>query len=325
MASMNINDTTNVTGMTELLSTDIDFDDMDFSKLESEIMNSDDFFEVENKKEHKVDNFIDSINNINIENNSNEIDDFINEDNVVDSNSLNEWSEGESDGEDTPENYQSVQNQFPNWNSETHIPKDKQFKNMTLEQMKQNHVNNVLSGMNDVNDDAQFIDDEADEVEMLQLIEHIDMIRTTLMNEGVDVSRVPEVTINSSKKEAKNVLKILQIKNDRLRYCDVFEEGILGIAYGLESMFDGKKEWFGSKIDLVGWPETVKIKIRRMRYDTSSFVSSVMQGYQVSHGWRIILELLPSIFLYSRDRRIKTNDTLASDADYKNALAKLNF
>ena len=137
------------------------------------------------------------------------------------------------------------------------------------------------------------------------------------------MDRIPDIDADSSRKEAKGVLKILQIKNDRLRYCDMFEEGILACAYGLESVFDGKKEWFGTKIDLVGYSDTVKVKLRRMRYDTSSFVSGVMQGYAIGHGWRIIFELLPSLFLYSRDRRLRTNDNLVSDASYKDAIRDL--
>jgi hypothetical protein len=39
---------------------------------------------------------------------------------------------------------------------------------------------------------------------------------------------------------------------------------------------------------------------------------------------RLALELLPSMFLYSRNRRLTQNDNLVSDNDYKEAISKLN-
>ena len=95
-------------------------------------------------------------------------------------------------------------------------------------------------------------------------------------------------------------------------------------AYGMEYLFDGEKEWFSRRPDLVGWPETVKVKLRRMRYETSTFVQEVMEEYSVSPGFRLLLELVPSMFLYSRRRRISQDDNLATDSDFKNAISQLN-
>jgi hypothetical protein len=214
----------------------------------------------------------------------------------------------------------------PSWqrSSSSHNQVDSQMARMTDEERRQSYINDVIGKLPAVNDDDEkLIRIEEEEDDMARLLEQIDLLMTNLKAEGVDLDRIPEITNDSSKKEARSVLKILQIKNDRLRYCDMFEEAILAGAYGLESMFDGKKEWFGTKIDLIGWPETVKVKLRRMRYDTSSFVSDVMKGYNIGHGWRIIFELLPSLFLYSRDRRLRTNDNLISDESYKDAIREL--
>ena len=200
-------------------------------------------------------------------------------------------------------------------------PHDYQLSRMTNEERKQEHVNKVLNSMHDSDDD--FIDEDEQEEEMAMILERIDLLKGNLEIDGVDISRIQEVDANTSMKDAKRVLRILQIKNDRLRYCDMFEELILSCAYGLESIFDGKKEWFGKKIDLIGYSDTVKVKLRRMRYDTSSFISGVVQDYSLGHGWRIIFELLPSLFLYSRDRRLKNNDNLISDANYREAMRDL--
>lgn len=201
-------------------------------------------------------------------------------------------------------------------------PEDTQLEAMTIEDKKQRHINKVLGNMERVDDDSTFINQEEEDDEVARNLEQIDLLKTNLINEGIDLSRVQDVNHNSPRKEIKSVLRILQIKNDRLRYCDMFEEIILSMAYGMESIFDGKNEYFGSKIDLVGWPESVKVKLHRMRYNTSSFVGDIMKGYNVGHGWRILLELLPSLLLYSRDR-VKNNDNLISDNKYRDALIAL--
>jgi hypothetical protein len=167
------------------------------------------------------------------------------------------------------------------------------------------------------------IDSEDDDDEMVRIIEQIDMLRSTLTSEGIDVSRIPDAGPTTSRKEAKKILKILKIKNDRARSMDFINECFMTVAYLLEQFFDGEREILGKKIDLTGYSDTVKIKLRRMQYDTSIFVSDVMKGYHITSGWRIMFELVPSLIMYSRDRKIKANDTLVSDEDYKKALQGL--
>ena len=201
--------------------------------------------------------------------------------------------------------------------------KDDQLNIMTDEEIKQKQISKVLGKVKTDESDV-LIKQEEDEQEVAEILEQIYLLKSNLEAEGIDIKRIPEVNYNSSKKEIKAVLRILQIKNDRLRYCDMFEEGILACSYFLENIFDGKKEFFGTRIDLVGWPETVKVKLKRMRYDTSTFVGEIMKGYNLNSGWRILFELLPSIFLYSRDRKLKTNDNLISDDKYLDAINQLN-
>jgi phosphate uptake regulator len=219
-------------------------------------------------------------------------------------------------------NYYPNSTARPAWSAT--LPQDEQLSRMTDEERKQEHLNKVLGNIERNTDDNTFIQQEDEEDEMAKIIEKINLLRTNLTNEGVSLEGLTEITANSSKREARSALKVLEIKNDRLRYCDFFEEGILAVAYGLEGVFNGNREIFGSKIDLTGYSDTVKVKLRRMRYDTSNFVSSVMQGYNISSGWRIVLELIPSLFLYSRDRRLKANDNLISDDAYKKAMQDLS-
>lgn len=215
----------------------------------------------------------------------------------------------------------AVKHDSMNWNA--YRPRDEQINSMTMEERKQEHINDVLHDINDK--ELQFdIEREKDEDERASLLEQIDMLKITLEDDGIDISNVPEITKTSSMADVHNVYKILRLKNDRNRYCSFAEELILSGAYGLEYLFDGEKEWFNKKPDLTGWSSTVKVKLRRMRFETSTFVKEVMQEYNMSAGMRLALELIPSMFLYSRKRRVTHNDNLASDSDYKDAISKLN-
>ena len=151
---------------------------------------------------------------------------------------------------------------------------------------------------------------------MSQLLEQIDMLITSLQDEGINISRIPHVDSSSSIKEIESVHKILRLKNDRNRYCSFAEEGILAGAHTLEWLFDGKKTYMGRRPDLRGWSATVNIKLRRMRYDTSTVVSNLMQENDIGSGWRIGLELIPSLFLFSRmkgNQQYNNNNTISNE------------
>jgi len=308
---ININDPKNIIGMGDILADDKN--EIDIDELEKSIINGD-YSSKKNDKFEYDKNFEKELQSINTQFDFNKkpmltFDSPAIKDNTTTSNNI---QINESDSDD--ENIEAWSlNKF----------KDKQLNVITDEEIKQKEINKVLgSPKTEANDDL--IKQEEDEDELAKILEQVDLLKTNLESEGVDLRRIPDVNHLSSIKECKAVLRILQIKNDRLRYCDMFEEGILAGAYFLENIFDGKKEWFGTRIDLVGWPETVKVKLRRMRYDTSTFVGEIMKGYNISSGWRILFELLPSIFLYSRDRRLRTNDNLISDDKYRDAINNLN-
>jgi len=208
-------------------------------------------------------------------------------------------------------------------NNDDYESNDRQLRHMTQEERKQDKINQVLHDIDDR--ELEFnVEKEKDEDDKASLLEQIDMLKITLEDDGVDVSGVPQITKNSSMNDVHNIYKILRLKNDRNRYCSFAEELILSGAYGMEYLFDGKKEWFTKTPDLTGWSSTVKVKLRRMRFETSTFVQEVMQEYNMSAGMRLALELLPSMFLYSRNRRLSQDDNLVSDVEYKNAISKLN-
>ena len=200
---------------------------------------------------------------------------------------------------------------------------DNQLKNMTIEEQKQDKLNHVLRDIDERGVEFN-IDKEREEDDKSSLLEQIDMLKITLEDDGIDISNVPQIGKSSNMKDIQNIYKILRLKNDRNRYCSFAEELILSGAYGLEYLFDGKKDWWGRKPDLTDWSSTVKVKLRRLRYETSTFVSEVMHEYNLSPGFRLALELVPSMFLYSRSRRISQTDNLVNDNQYKDAISNLN-
>ena len=191
---------------------------------------------------------------------------------------------------------------------------------VTEEQKKQKILRHVLDG---VEDQKFSVEKEKEEDDKAILLEQIDMLITNLKDEGIDVSRVPDVDNSSSIEDIENIHKILRLKNDRNRYCSFAEECILAGSHTLEWMFDGKKTYMNRRPDLRGWSATVNIKLRRMRYDTSTFVSGVMQDYNLGHGTRILFELLPSLFLYSKMKKSQYADNLITSDEMNSAIDRI--
>ncbi len=201
---------------------------------------------------------------------------------------------------------------------------DPRLDRITNEEIKAQQIRSVLSEETDDDDtEPNILKMEYEEDEQIKLVESIDELRKILEDDGEDLKNIPKVDLSTSVETARRVFKQLRIKRDRIAGCLIFEESILGVAYGLEHLFDGKKEWFGTKVDLVGWPETIKSKLRSMRFDTSRFVSGVMSEYSISPIWRILLTIVPSMFFYSRDRRIRSSSAAPADADYNTAMNTL--
>ena len=158
-----------------------------------------------------------------------------------------------------------------------------------------------------------------------QMLEEIDFLTNSLEEDGADLSRIPKVNKTSAFDEVESVLKILRHKNDRTRYCSLAEESFLLGAYALEDLFDGKRMFFGRyNPDLTNWHKQVQVKLRRMRYDTSNLVSGVMQDYNIGPGWRIILELIPNMFMHAKRRKSQFGaDTIYNEQELHDAMSAI--
>lgn len=202
-------------------------------------------------------------------------------------------------------------------------PKDKALASITEEERKAQIADRVFGEMKDMEDFD--IQKETDEEEKAELIEEIETLADVLKDEGIDISRIRLPTIDDDMNQIMRARHLLRLKNDRIRSRIFAEEVILASAQGFEHFFDGKKEYFGKRPDLRGWHNTVNIKLRKMRFESSMFVNSMVKTYNISPGIRLLLELLPSMFLYSRTRKRQHNDELMSSVEMSDAMNRIEM
>lgn len=183
---------------------------------------------------------------------------------------------------------------------------------LTQEQTNQKIVDKVLNFSNTNNSDFN-IDDENREDLKLTLLEKIDNLTEELEDDGINLSKIPKVDYHSDLDKIEYVAKLLMLKSNRNRYSNLGEEFILAVAGGLEILCDGKREFLGVKPNLVGYSDVVKVKLRRVKNDTSQIVSNVVEKYEMSPIMTLLIELVPSLFLHSRRRSNQIYDNLYND------------
>jgi len=198
--------------------------------------------------------------------------------------------------------------------------KDPYLHNMTEEECRRKTVMQAYSNRGN----TSYFDIEKSKIddEKTRMLEEIDEIRSIFESndDKMNADRVQHVTINNSVQEIKSALDILKLKNDRAR-CAVFgNELFIGGAKGLGYIFNGKRSFMGVTPDLVGWDATVASKIRRMKCDTANVVSGIINKMGLGSLSRMMLELVPSMFMYSRLRASQRNDNLAIDEQFKSSL-----
>jgi hypothetical protein len=147
------------------------------------------------------------------------------------------------------------------------------------------------------------IEREREEDTKATLLEDIDELLGELERDEVDLSRIPSVNQDSPIALVKKVHKILRMKYDRRRCNSLGKEVILAGAQGLEYICDGKRKIGPFQPDLTGWHNTVRSKLSRMRYETSTIVAGLMQEYNIGPTTRVLMELIPSMILYSHMRK----------------------
>lgn len=161
-----------------------------------------------------------------------------------------------------------------------------------------------------------------------ELLENCCSLRDELKELGINISNIPEPHSSMSKEELERIFRRLRIKNDRKRATTTAEELIFLAAKGAGKIFNGKHEFFGYKLDARGWDAIVKGKFKRMRFDTSAWVSGIMKEYTMSSGMRIGVELVPSLLIClatnkGDDDSPQTAKPTYSDKEWENSIADI--
>jgi hypothetical protein len=164
-----------------------------------------------------------------------------------------------------------------------------------------------------VNDSRYDMADENTSDMKLTLLEKIDNLREELEDDGVPIDKIPRVDFNSQLSEVEYVAKLLMLKANRNRYSNMGEEFILAFSSILETLFNGKRKFFGVAPNLTNCSDIVKVKLRRVKNETSQIVSNVVEKYEISPLTTVMIELLPSIFLHSRRRSLQSAPVWGGD------------
>ena len=191
---------------------------------------------------------------------------------------------------------------------------DTEFLTRTREQDKKKIIKNVIEESNDISLE-QYRENDL----KYRMLADIDSLTSALVNAGDKLERIPTAGRDSTFEEIESVLKLLRRKNDILRYRSFAEEALLLASHGLEELCNGEREWFGRyRPDLRGWHQHVNMKLRRMQHDTGQLVCEYMQEYNVGPLQRILLELVPSMLIYSKTRKENFTRPDITDADVMN-------
>lgn len=183
----------------------------------------------------------------------------------------------------------------------------------TEEQESQKTINSYFSSdlendnkqitNNKVNWDYSNILEEENRDDMkLRLLEKIDNLKEELEDDGINLNKIPSVDFSSKLEDIENTAKLLMLKATRNRYSNMGEEFILAISNGLEILCNGQREFFGVKPDLTNCTDIVKVKLRRVKNETSQIVADVVEKYEIPPLFTVLIELVPALFLHSQRR-----------------------
>lgn len=196
---------------------------------------------------------------------------------------------------------------------------------ITQEQQNQQQINQVMSkfGRGYMNEN---FNKEREIEDKLLLMEKIDFLRGELEDRGIDIKHITIVTQDNSINTIRNIMQILENKYNRHRYYTMANETILSVAHGMEYVFDGNRKIGPWQPDLTGWHNTVRVKLRHMKYETSTIVSDLVREYNIGPWVKIGLELVPSAFLYSRlqSEKNKEDEIFVSEEEAKIAMNEID-
>lgn len=188
--------------------------------------------------------------------------------------------------------------------------KDHDLANLTEEERKRRIAENALKGISGDYGATTELTEISEQEQKISLLSEIDELRNILREEGVKIDNIPVVSVAESLREIRSNKQFLVFKIEMHRCRGFAEDFIIMGSKVMEIAFDGKKEYFGYKPNLDGWSDTVAVKLRRLRYESTSLVSGFIKENNISPLMRIIMELAPSMFLHSSLKSKQSGDSL---------------
>ena len=195
----------------------------------------------------------------------------------------------------------------------------------TEEAQKRDKLASALSVLS-IDASDGFLDADRERDKKLEMIEEIEDLTALFKDDGEDVSKVHIPTVDEPFETIQCTLKILKRHNDRRRFGSLADECIMLAATSLETICDGQREMFGFCPDLRGWSNHVRSKLRRMHHDTSQIASSIMNDYNIGPGMRLVIELIPNLIMYARNKSMKPGDGKtpeSEDPEFDSAVERL--
>lgn len=197
---------------------------------------------------------------------------------------------------------------------------DKNYPQQTMEEQRSKALRNMMSENEEMDDDFDITPERLEDNKSL-MIEEIESLKNELYLENVKIDDRFNVTEHDSYEKIQDVWRKLKIKSQYKMYNTMFEDSVMLFAKGVEWTFDGKD----GGINMTGWPDALRPKLRKMRLETASFISDIMQEYRMSPGITIISQILMSGILWSVTNRKTTeeNKKTISDREWKEASHKM--
>ena len=112
------------------------------------------------------------------------------------------------------------------------------------------------------------------------LLEQIESLKDELRLDKNDSNFI--VDDNDSYNKVRSILERLQYKSQLQTYDTIFTEAIVFGTGMIETIFDGKKEYFGYRPNMEGWTDSVKIQLTRMQPEKTKVVSGIIQNYKIN-------------------------------------------
>lgn len=226
--------------------------------------------------------------------------------------------EEEDEDEDEDDDNASVASKvYSMRSSPAYIPDngDGLYMQKTRDDHLQSSISRVMEDVPKMNIDME---QEIEEERRNTLLEQIEALRDDLAELGVSVDGAQYyVSYDAPLRRIEEVHRRLTFKYNKLKYNSIAEEALVAGASLLETIFNGKHEYFGCKPDITGYSDVVKSKLKRIRVETSTAVSRFVTRNNIGVMPRLMMELLPSLITQSQRRKLQAGDSLNANVTYK--------